>query len=508
MNLIPIPAGRFTMGSPASERGSQEDEVLHKVDLTQDFHMGTTEVTEHQWAMVMEEPFRTEVVEIRDPETKRLVKKEERQIKNPKLDSQLPVTGISWGKAVEFCKRLGKLPEEKKEGRRYRLPTESEWEYACRAGTSSAFSHGDDVAGLNEFAWHSGNSSNSKTITMPVAQKQANAWGLYDMHGNVAEWCNDYYGDYAEDLVSNPTGPKKLSSPKRVVRGGTIASKASQCRSGWRSQANPASGTTLTGFRVALVNELATGFPSSGLESVVNGIGQRLIKIPEGRFQMGSTTGKSYEKPLHNVVISKSYFIADTEVTQEQWMLIMNTDPWRGKDHVTEGVDYPATYVSWEVAVDYCQRLSAMPEEKAAGRMYRLPTEAEWEYACRSGQTTDFTFGSIEFALDEHAWYTANSNRTPEEVRLKLPNSWGLFDMHGNVAEWCADGFDANAYSLRRKEVKDPFVEMGTERVNRGGSWRVIAGDCRSSRRGVNLPDFRGDSLGFRVCMQSNRKDE
>lgn len=205
MKLASIPAGRFTMGSPASERGSQEDEVLHKVDLTQAFHLGTTEVTEHQWATVMEEPLRTEVVEIRDPETKRLVKKEERQIKNPKLDSQLPITGISWAQAVEFCKRLGQLPEEKKERRSYRLPTEAEWEYACRAGTSTAYCYSDDVAGLSEYAWYVGNSREAKP--MPVAQKRASAWGLHDMHGNVAEWCHDNYGVYLEELVSDPIGP-------------------------------------------------------------------------------------------------------------------------------------------------------------------------------------------------------------------------------------------------------------------------------------------------------------
>ncbi len=260
MKLAPIPAGRFTMGSPASERGSQEDEVLHKVDLTQDFHFGTTEVTEHQWAMVMEEPFRTEVVEIRDPDTKRLLKKEEKQIKNPKLDSQLPITDISWAQAVEFCKRLGQLPEEKKEGRNYRLPTEAEWEYACRSETTTAYSFGEnaslfgdkDASILSDYAWHFGNTRGDKP--MPVGQKGANAWGLYDMHGNVAEWCHDYYGEYADGISRNPVGPDKLNSIHRVFRGGSYQSKESKCRSGCRGH-TPEQGQSTIGVRVVLTME-------------------------------------------------------------------------------------------------------------------------------------------------------------------------------------------------------------------------------------------------------------
>jgi len=238
------------------------------------------------------------------------------------------------------------------------------------------------------------------------------------------------------------------------------------------------------------------------LENVVNGIGQRLIKIPAGRFPMGSKNGKTYEKPVHEVAISESYFMAETEVTQRQWREVMATEPWKGKEHVTEGADYPATYVSWEDAMEFCRRLSAMPLEKAEGRMYRLPTEAQWEYACQGGQATELSFGD---AVEDFAWYTSNTNGTPEAVNQKLPNHWGLYDTLGNVFEWCADGFDENVYSVRRDKVTDPFVEGGTDRVNRGGSWRALAGDCRSSRRGVNRPDFRGDGLGFRVTLQSAR---
>jgi formylglycine-generating enzyme required for sulfatase activity len=249
MKLVPISAGRFTMGSPASERGSQEDELLHKVELTQSFHMGATEVTEHQWAMVMEEPFRTEIVEIRDPETKRLIKREEKQIKNPKLDSQLPITNISWLQASEFCNRLGQLPEEKKERRSYRLPTEAEWEYACRAGSSTAFFFGDEPDSLAEYAWCALNTTGGKPSV--VARKLVNAFGLYDMHGNVAEWCSDYYGAYSEELQTDPTGVEKAASIQRVARGGSFQSRDSQCRSASRGRVSELGQPTI-GLRVVL----------------------------------------------------------------------------------------------------------------------------------------------------------------------------------------------------------------------------------------------------------------
>ncbi|MFM8324114.1 MAG: formylglycine-generating enzyme family protein, partial [Pirellulaceae bacterium] len=223
MKLVRIPAGRFSMGSPASEPGSEEHEVLHKVELTQDYFMGVTEVTEQQWATVMLPAFTTQTVEKRDPETKRLIKREEVQVREPKLDSQLPMTGISWLEAMEFCRRLGELPEEKKEGRRYRLPTEAEWERACRADTSSAYSFGDDRSKLKEFAWYGGQEAK------PVGQLKPNAWGLFDMHGNAAEWCYDFFGAYAEGLIENPSGPERLLSVQfeiqRVIRGGSMESK-------------------------------------------------------------------------------------------------------------------------------------------------------------------------------------------------------------------------------------------------------------------------------------------
>jgi formylglycine-generating enzyme required for sulfatase activity len=489
MKLVPIAAGRFSMGSPASEPGSQEDEVLHKVELTQDFHLGATEVTEQQWAMVMEPAFMTEIKEVRDPETNRLVKKEEFQIRNPKLDSQRPVTGISWRQAVEFCERLGQLPEEKKEGRVYRLPTEAEWEYACRAGSSTAYSFGDDPMVLNDHAWHGGNRRNREP--MPVAQLKPNAWGLYDMHGNVAEWCHDYYGVYPEDLVTDPIGPEKLNSLRRVIRGGSFESKASQYRSGWRGQVSPGSGQATIGLRVVW----GTPLPVVEAESVVNSIGQRLVTIPAGRFMMGSDKGDGNEKPMHEVVISRSFWMASTEVTQGQWKAVMGTEPWKGKDYGTEGDSYPVTYVTWEEATEFCRRLSERPEEKSAGRVYRLPTEAEWEYACRGGLTTKYNFGDDERDLGDFAFFDRNVQGGSQMVGQKTQNAFGLYDMHGNVWEWCGDWYG----DYPKGSVTDPRGPVsGSSRVYRGGSWFYGPWECRAADRFGDSPSLQGSYLGFR----------
>jgi formylglycine-generating enzyme required for sulfatase activity len=159
-----------------------------------------------------------------------------------------PVEQVSWEDAVEFCKKLSDLPEEKKAGRKYRLPTEAEWEYACRAGSKAAYSFGENSKTLGDYSWFGGNSGPQPH---PVGEKKANAWGLYDMHGNVWEWCSDWYDEYPKGAVSDPSGPSEGSF--RVFRGGGWSAGAAYCRSAGRSGGVPSfrfSGDG--GFRVAL----------------------------------------------------------------------------------------------------------------------------------------------------------------------------------------------------------------------------------------------------------------
>jgi formylglycine-generating enzyme required for sulfatase activity len=198
--------------------------------------------------------FQGDKVAERHPKTGRVMKDPD--------SSNYPVETVSWDDAVEFCKELSNLPEEKKAGRIYRLPTEAEWEYACRAGSKTAYSFGANSKSLGDYAWFAGNSgrqtppvSEKKTTnqTHPVGGKKANKWGLYDMHGNVLEWCSDWVGEYPKDAVSDPSGPSEGSS--RVLRNGGWNDVAAGCRSAFRVGNGPSKRFPNIGFRVALSSE-------------------------------------------------------------------------------------------------------------------------------------------------------------------------------------------------------------------------------------------------------------
>ena len=237
-------------------------------------------------------------------------------------------------------------------------------------------------------------------------------------------------------------------------------------------------------------DQLALGGP------VVNSVGMVLVPIPIGEFQMGSpasdTLARPGEKPQKLVKIAKAFYLSAFEVTQQQFEKVMGTGPWQDKRYVQEGPDYPATYVSWNDAVEFCRKLS-----EKEGLEYRLPTEAEWEYACRAGTTTAYSFGDDASELGEYAWYKENAVDVGQ-VGQKEPNPWGLYDMHGNVWKWCSDwGGDYPSGS-----TTDPTgAASGSSRVCRGGSWYLVAGICRSAFRYGDLPSLRNYYLGFRVAL-------
>ena len=225
-NLIYITPGNFFMGSEVGDPFRNQDETFHQVTITHSFWMGKHEVTNERW---------NEVWGITDFNSS---------------EQQLPVSQVSHGKAQAFCWKLteseraaGIIPP----GFIYRLPTEAEWEYACRAGTSSVFSFGDDPDSLSNFAWHN---SESRGELQPVGRKSPNAWGLHDMHGNIYEWCFDWYGDYSSFSVVNPLGA--LSGKGRVLRGGSYTSDGSQCRSSFRYPLTPITRAFNIGFRLVL----------------------------------------------------------------------------------------------------------------------------------------------------------------------------------------------------------------------------------------------------------------
>ena len=235
----------------------------------------------------------------------------------------------------------------------------------------------------------------------------------------------------------------------------------------------------------------------SQLSPIRTSVGIELKLLPAGQFTMGSESGGRGETP-HQVTLTQPFYLGVHEVTQEQYERVMGENP-----SVYKGAKNPVEGVSWEDAVEFCRKLSELPKEKAAGHVYRLPTEAEWEYACRAGTTTKYSFGDEESQLGAYAWYDVNSDDRAHPVGQKRPNPWGLYDMHGNVWEWCQDSYGAFPQGLAT-DPKGP--SSGSSRVNRGGCWLSYAGFCRSALRDGDSPTDRFFYLGFRVaCVPSSQ---
>ena len=241
---------------------------------------------------------------------------------------------------------------------------------------------------------------------------------------------------------------------------------------------------------------------------VINTIEMKLAWIPAGEFVMGSPAGEEgHEKDetRHRVRITRPFDLGVRKVTQKEWVAVMGTKPWKGENHVTEGDRYPAMYVSWEMATEFCRKLTK--KERLAGQLtqgesYRLPTEAEWEYACRAGSEKRYYFGDEEDLLGAYAWYDANAKDLGQEyaheVGRKRPNAWGLFDMHGNVWDWCSDWYGKEYYG--ESPLADPQgPRKGTRRVRRGGGWYRSASFCRSANRDFNRASSQRYGIGFRV---------
>ncbi len=214
----------------------------------------------------------------------------------------------------------------------------------------------------------------------------------------------------------------------------------------------------------------------------------------------------SFTKELNpaKVFLKHGYWLGQCEVTQAEWKQVMATEPWQGKNFVKVGADFPATSISWDDAMKFCRNLTEQERKERrlpADCEYTLPTEAQWERACRARTETQFSFGDDEFKLGDYGWFNDNSRDARQQcahiVGQKKPNPWGLHDMHGNVWEWCRDVHDSRV----RGGIDPERTKGGTARVFRGGSWYVIAGSCRSAVRVGGDPTFRDVSLGFRVAL-------
>jgi formylglycine-generating enzyme required for sulfatase activity/serine/threonine protein kinase len=568
MKLVLIPPGEFTMG---------EGPGAHRAQISQPFYLGKYPVTQQQWEAAMgNNPSR-----FNGPEN--------------------PVENASRSDCQRFLAKLN--AKAGAQGGRFSLPTEEQWEYACRAGSTTRYCFGDSDSELGDYAWYE---ANSALKTHPVGQKKPNAWGLCDMHGNVWQWCEDQRDAdfYAALPAGDPSRPP--GDQYRAGRGGAWCSPAGNCRSACNSGFTANDRCDRMGFRVCMVltapaatgglsasvpsaavnQPAAAAPPSGGTPSLIpnpqspipppavapfdaaqakqhqeawakylgipvedtNSIGMKLTLIPPGEFEMGSTPeeiasalewGKQAEyllayvpteAPKHRVKITQPFYLGTYQVTQGEYERVMGVNPSRftvkqmdpsafnpplsegeaRPDDVqkvagTNTSRHPVETVSWDEAVEFCRKLSERPSERAARRAYRLPTEAEWEYACRAGTTTRWYCGDDQAGLDDVAWWGANAHWMTHPVGEKKPNGWGLHDMHGNTRQWCADWFSANYYT--KSPPSDPTgPPAGSRRVNRGGFWAF--GDCRSAFRISHEPAYRGHDLGLRVVVEVAAKGE
>jgi formylglycine-generating enzyme required for sulfatase activity len=257
---------------------------------------------------------------------------------------------------------------------------------------------------------------------------------------------------------------------------------------------------------------------------ITSSIGMKLVRIKPGKFTMGSPAEEvghqAREGPQREVTITKPFYLGVYEVTQAEYRKVRGTNPsyfspTGGGKVLVAGQDttrFPVETVSWAEAVEFCKKLSDLPAERRARRVYRLPTEAEWEYACRAGTSTPFAFGKS--ASSKQANFNGFSpygggapgpslNR-PCAVGSYKPNAWGLFDMHGNVYEWCADWHGEDYY--RTGPTRDPRgPEKGEYRILRGGSWANTASICRSAERQLGSVGGRANFIGFRVACVTGR---
>ncbi|MFA4985184.1 MAG: formylglycine-generating enzyme family protein [Candidatus Brocadiia bacterium] len=228
-----------------------------------------------------------------------------------------------------------------------------------------------------------------------------------------------------------------------------------------------------------------------------------LVAISPGSFMMGSEREETWEQQAHKVTLTKPFYMGAMEVTQAQYRSVMNNNPSEFK-----GEDLPVESVSWENAVEFCRRLTESERLKnnlPEGIVYRLPTEAEWEYCCRAGSTTDYCFGDNVTQLGDYAWYGGNSEHRTNPVGTKKPNAWGLYDMHGNVLEWCLDWFESYQPGEKPPAVENTIDPVGPAtgeyRLLRGGVGNFAALRCRSTSRYRDVPHLRTSYYGFRVVV-------
>ena len=449
-----VPAGSFTMGSPAAEAGHEDEEKEHRVTLTKPFYCGKFEVTQGQWQAVMGA----------NPS----------YFKRAGVDA--PVEMVSWEDCQAFVKKLAQL-EGVAEGA-YRLLTEAEWEYACRAGTATALYNGaltstlGKCATLGKIAWYAENSGNAPHVG---GGKLPNAWGLHDLSGNVWEWCGDWYEAYPAAAVTDPAGA--AAGTRRVRRGGSLYFNATTCRAANRDGYFPGHRFHYVGLRLLRVAAVQSHFAADPPAQVVPPVTPKPLPTPPVVVTPPPAEGKEpVEGQDHTVAELGMEFV---------WVKALNA--WMGKYEVTNG-EYrkmkpdhdsavydghtlngdrqPVVYVNWDDAVAYAKWLT--DRERAAGRLpagwvYRVPTENEWAACASCGDNRKYPWGND--------WPPKYGNYAGTEAKATLgyqldgytdgevvtcaveksgKNDWGLYGMGGNVWEVCIDSADRSEFGAWR----------------------------------------------------------
>lgn len=602
-----IPPGEFTMGSDSSvvERGLalvgenkqwpplfRSESPKHKVRLTRPVYLGVHEVRQIDY----------EAITGYNPSMfapTGFLKDAEKGLDT----SNHPVERTSWYAATDFCTKLSQKEQLKPQypynspsgqtvatvdGNGYRLPTEAEWEFACRAGVTTKYSTGDDDAGLSQTAWIGGNSGGR---THPVGELKANSFGIHDMHGNAWEWVQDwwaetYYQQFQEQPAIDPLGP--ASGDMRVVRGGDRNQDNLPffSRASLRFAMGPATNNFPCGFRVALTVEAvkqalaaAKSLPPTAKAPFdaaqakayqeawakhlgvpiehTNSLGMKFRLIPPGEFTMGSdpsvvenglaTAGGNAatqgffrsESPHHKVRLTEPFYLGVHEVRQRDYKAIMGETPslWAPEGEakaLIKGLDageLPVHRVTWFSAIQFCTELNAQDQLIPAfilsgfelkrgpnGRSYidtpynlkrmprangyRLPSEAEWEFACRAGSTRNYATGDDVTGLKDAAWIADNAAGRPHVVGEAKANALGICDMHGNVSEWVWDIWEEGYYGNLGQSAVNPLgPDSGPMRVIRGGDILKPAIHSRSSGRFASEPLWEHASVGFRLAI-------
>lgn len=475
MDLVWVAPGSFQKDIG---KGSGNEKTTRKVTLAKGYWIGKSEVTQAQWKSVMR--------------------------RNPSVHvgDDLPVENVSWNDCMEFIRKVN----EEDPYVQLSLPTEAQWEFAARGGTKSK---GFPYAGSNSVdavAWHAGNSGNN---LHPVRTKASNELGIHDMFGNVWELCSDWYKDgfdaASSRVVVGPTGADFCLG--HVYRGGDFSCAAESCCLESRCGGSADGRAANMGFRIVSSMErmwVGVGKKVGQIRSITlpGGENMEFVWVTPGSFQMGSDKGYDNEKPVRQMTLTKGYWIGRYEVTQAQWKSVMGQ---KNNPSKFKGGTFPVENVSWNDCMDFINKVN----DADLGFRLALPTEAQWEFAACGGKKNKGFWHIGGNDPDQFAWYDENSGIATHPVGTKSYNELGIFDMSGNVWEWCADWYgDYSSGSLLdglfNSATNPQGPVSGSSRVCRGGDYKNAAADINSTRRNGILPTTRSGNLGFRVVAFSD----